>query len=180
MSSLRQRYSSVANQRKTAIARPFTLNGLGVTQDAISNYSATPTDFYFQAPNNFDFFISTLILEIADNSSFTQDGYGGIPALTNGIKFFIERNGVKNFFTDPIAFKTNGELITQSNEFEIIPFAGGAQAIVYRLDFSLFADASWLNGDNADKLGVTVNDNFTSLPFHRFSVLGSTQGPKAR
>lgn len=180
MSSLRNNYSEISEQRRTGLTRGLSEDGLNTNYNAIGDYSVTPVEFFVQPPVNFDYFISEIILEVADNAQLAQNRYGGIPALPIGIEFFVERNGERNTLTEPNFIKTNGELLSRSNGFDIVQFDGGIDAIIYRLDLSLIANPTWLNGDTNDKFGVTLNDDFTALPFHQFSVLGSTQGPKAR
>tara|TARA_R110000851_G_scaffold43447_4_gene107422 strand:+ start:232 stop:774 length:543 start_codon:yes stop_codon:yes gene_type:complete len=179
MSSLRNNYSKISNQRKLGLGRSFTLEGDGVTIDALGDYSAAPVDFFVQPPPNFDFYLSEIILELSDNSGLTRSNYGGISELPVGIKTFVLRNGVRIPGTNPEAIKNNGGLIINSSSFEVIPFSGSTQTLLFRLKFSETAEPTYLNGNNGDRFGITLNDDFTGLSDHQFAFLGYTQGPKS-
>ena len=178
MSSLRNIHAELTNKPFAPFSETFTLNGDEVTENAIGDYSAAPVDFYVAPPVGVIWEMSVIKLEIGDNGAIAHDNYGGIPALINGIQFFSEKGGVRTVTTVP-PIKSNSRLITASTHLEVLPFDGGVESLIFEFDFSSFADSILLNGDTDDKYGVILNDNFSTLVAHHFSVLASTQGVRS-
>lgn len=179
MSSLRKKYDKIASQPRTPLTISMSQNGDNATFNAIGDYSGTPVRFYSTALPNRDFLINRITIEVSDNGTLSRSNYGAISGgLTNGIQFYIIQNGVETIISNPPLIKSNSDYLDSSNVFQIIDFGASDDSIFYGLDFSQFADPVVINGDNGDQFGVILNDNFTTLVAHKFSLLASTLGPK--
>lgn len=138
----------------------------------IGNYSAAPTDFYYSPPTNTKYHISSVLIQISDNATFNQIDYGGMAALTNGIKFYIQEG------TTPTVPLLSGVIVKQNNDWLgltgdvlLTTFSGTAQTL--GVSFNLFKDfGEDLELLSTSKFIVRLNDDFTSLVAHRFILRG--------
>ncbi len=178
MSSLRKTYDTLSDQNRSPASVIMSQNGLNVNFEAIGDYSGAPQKFFFKAVPNRKFAVSRITVEVSDNGTLGRSNYGSISGgLTNGIQFYTFIDGVETIISNPPLIKANGDYLSASNVFEIVNFDGGTDSVFYALDFSQFADPVVLNGDNADEFGIILNDDFTTLVAHKFTLLTSTQGP---
>lgn len=178
MSSLRKMYDTLSHQSRAPAAVILSKDGLNVDFEANGDYSGAPQKFLFQAVPNRKFAVSRITVEVSDNGTLGRNNYGSINnGLNNGIVFYTVINGVETIISNPPLIKTNGDYLSASNVFEIVNFDGGVDSVFYALDFSQFADPVVLNGDLGDMFGVILNDNFSTLVAHKFTLLTSTQGP---
>jgi hypothetical protein len=83
-------------------------DGLGA-YNLNGNYSAAPTDFYYQTTSKYDLY--SILIVISDNATFNQIDYGAIVGgVTNGVKFFIKPNGAAEVpLLSGVAVKQNHE-----------------------------------------------------------------------
>ena len=155
--------------RPTQFFLTATGDGLG-TYNLIGNYSAAPTDFYYQATTNY--YIQTLLIIISDNANFNQTDYGARAALTNGVKIFIKPNGLAEIpLLSGIAFKQNFEWHTVTPEVRLTSFAGLAQTL--SIDFDLVVDYGMpIMLSPGDRFIIRLNDDFTTLVSHTFGLRG--------
>lgn len=178
MSSLRERHDVIANQRKVSTDQALSLNGDGVTFDMIGDYSGAPVEFYYQAPPNFIYLVGAIALTVSDNTGFDSAEYGGALALVNGLRFYIEVDGVKTFLTRDDPVKNNSDLALNSSSFRLFDWSNNDNTAEFQLDFTRYADELPIDGDRNGRFGVELNDNFTALTYHRMTVDGATKGPK--
>jgi hypothetical protein len=145
-------------------------DGLG-TFNLIGDYSATPTDFYFETTYKFD--IYSLIITISDNAKFNQIDYGAIPGgLTNGVGFFAKQVGIPEFrLLNTVNIKQNYEYLSFIEETRLTQFDGTPQTMQFVLDVeNVFGIPFTLNA--GDRFIVRLNDNFTTLVSHTFGIKG--------
>jgi len=151
----------------------LSLDGLGVTTNAIGDYSGTPARFMVKTVEA-DLHPARLLIQINDADA-QYNTYGNIAALTNGVLIQVEREltpGVYTFFQPllagipikqtldwftagvfgvPIGDTTTG--LTKGSQF-VIPLPN---------DFVLL---------HAEKMVLTVylNDDFSGLDNHQFQI----------
>lgn len=150
-------------------------NGLQTgTIDAIGNYSASPTDFYYTASARFE--IYSLIVNISDSSKFNQVFYGGMAAgLTNGIKFFADIGGgieLPLLRSEVVPVKQNFQWLSIASRADLTSFDGTAQTLsVYFNILDSYGRTFQL--DAGQTFIVRLNDDFTGLTGHTFILRGT-------
>lgn len=141
----------------------FNLNG---------NYSATPTDFFYTSPANTYTFIKTVSVQISDASDFLQGYYGGIAlsgGLANGVKFFINNGSIDIPLLSGFTFRTNNDWYGLTSHIQLQTFSAASQTLT--IDFKPVEDYGCpLFLDAGISFKVRLNDDFTGLILHRFSI----------
>jgi len=141
------------------------------TYNLNGDYSAAPTDFYYQATTNY--YIQTLLMSISDNANFNQTDYGAISGgLTNGIKFFIKPNGLSEIpLLSGVAFKQNYEWLSVTPDSKLTSFAGLAQTLT--VDFNVTTEYGMpIKLGAGDRFIARLNDNFSTLVAHTIGLRG--------
>lgn len=85
----------------------FNLDG---DSDMNKNGSVNPLEFYVKASENFDIWVKTIFVEIADGGSPALNKFGSLPELTNGVEwlYFNQKQGE---YTLHEGIKNNKEFI---------------------------------------------------------------------
>lgn len=143
------------------------LKDSGGSLDANVDGSVTPVTFLYKPPAGKRFVCGRMLFYMEDNSVFSSDNFGSIPALTNGVS--ICYNGVETR-----NWKTNMDVITTMYDNEVPPsFATEQKAMAGRLSFTKMAgNVRGLNVLETDGFEVKIQDNLGSLTHLRFSVQG--------
>jgi hypothetical protein len=157
--------------------RFLTNDGTGNTGifNLIGNYSAAPTDFYYQPPDDFNIFSLRITIS---GSSLRRDDYGSINnGLTNGIQFWL-RNLVNEEarLIHHENIKNNQDWLVVGTDSRVSNFSGNDQVLI--IDFNvidLFGMAFMIPKNY--KFIVRLNDNFTGLTNHTYSLRGILQQP---
>jgi len=168
------------NRGDYVVRRPFEhyldTNGDGTgINNAIGDYSAAVTDFYYAPAIGESVDITKLILHVADKAAFAFDGYGGLAAgtVTNGIQILFERLGVIVLqLTNGVPITKNVDFVHLNTDYSLISFASNYQASSVSFDTESFDTPLQMHGDLGDKLIVRLNDNFTGLDDHHFIAYG--------
>jgi len=136
----------------------------GVSNDMRVDGSSTNVDFSINADADFDYFIKSLSIKLADQSATLQK-FGNLTALTNGVEF-IWKSIRLGELTIHDGIKDNLEFFRLSNGGyvpQIIDLSGGgADAIVVYVDLSLLFGNPWgvrLEKGTTDQLIFKVRDN---------------------
>lgn len=154
--------SIVGNVNYTPIYANF---ASGSTTNLTGNYSGGATDFSYTAIND-NTIIEQIKIVMSDNGAFRIRGFARITGagtpLTNGINFFIDKTSKENFITN---IKRTDDLFTLSDS---TPFY--SSNLNNHVFHGIIKCRVLLN--TGQSIGVTLNDNFTGLVSHRYSVSG--------
>lgn len=184
--SAQDHYQSVEAEPVTRT--PFSMfltntgDGTGTNFRAIADYSGASADEWYVAPAAGEVMVVTnLRLLIADGSALANSGWGNLAALPNGIEIKQRRTpGSPTDVFDLLAGKgpitTLGALqrhmTIDDNLSGALAWTGSAQAS-FELNFAQrFGFGLRLVGDDADYIGVTLQDDFTGLVDMTFLVWG--------
>lgn len=149
----------------------------GTTQgahNANGNYAVTGGEFYIQPPNGTIYRLFRLLISIGDANIASSDTYGQVTALSNGVGFWTEINGVRSYLHDNRTVKTNGDYNEFMYDFncDSLSLGQGTDYCSGRWTFDKAGTVIRLNGTTGDKFIVTVNDTLTGLVHHHFIVQG--------
>ena len=142
--------------------------------------SITPVEFYVAPDPGYYWSVDEIQLVIADGGSPDWDDYGNIIGpLPNGCTFFAEYDGVRIDFP-PI--QRNTDYMTSASGFQFFELAGGGtgpRIMMYNELLTKHAPPAQYNflfdGDSAggDRFGFVVNDDLTTLDYHRCRAKGA-------
>jgi len=153
----------------------FSTNGDGTgTINAVGNYAAAATEFKLAPPAGERYEVGCVLITIKDSGSLDADLYGNGVALTNGIDFHLEENGVNilDLFAGQTV-KTNANWASHTFEYSVITHGSGDNFIIAKWKVcEALGEALSLDGDDNEELILTLNDNFTGLTGHTFLAHG--------
>ena len=164
----------IAGYRSPALRLEQFLDTVGDESGDISakgNY-ATATDIFIQPPSSQAYEIARLHVFIQSAGVIASGKYGDIAALTNGIKVIIEHDG-NEILLNKAAVKTHDDWAGLCHDSVALNYGATAgKAIAIRWSFWKSDANIWLNGSTLDKLIMRLEDNLSTLVFHRFFVEG--------
>jgi len=146
-------------------------NPLNNSADANVDGSVTPVKFEYTSENRYSF-IYRLIVYVED-AGIRAALYGGISALTNGIKVeVIEADGttVKLDLLDSDTVNSNGEWASVCYDVAFHTFPSGHDAMAVRWTFPRAGSPLILGPGEIFR--VTIQDNLTALTKQHFFVEG--------
>lgn len=148
------------------------LDGTG-TQNATGNYSGVGNEeyFYLESPANSAYEIHLIVISVLAPTIVDIEDYGGIAALSTGYKFskFDGSNNVIHNITELIVNNDDLAALSQQTDGVLSGLGGGTNDIeVFRL--SLDEIGGPLVIQNGDRFGVLLNDDFSGLAGHKFTV----------
>lgn len=146
-------------------------NGTGTTE-ATGNYSVTPQSFKYTAPSGWAE-IQRIIVMIQDTGAFDIEEYGNGVALTNGIRVFLrdsEDNVIQEYTSFPI--KSNGDWAGHCHDFNHFDFGTGDEVGTIRWTFAKSGQPIIVKLDQGEYFEVLLNDDFSGLNKHRFTIQG--------
>lgn len=160
----------------------FTDNGNSTgSNDMRVDGGTTPTDFYIEAGNDFDTYVKTIAIVIADvNASLNT--FGNIAALTNGVEFswvtadkgtVIIHEGLQTNFDFVRLAVGQPSFGSTTNAFRASNISGSSEGYIPTVDFSITFGLPWglrLRKDSTDRLVFKVQDNVTAID--AFNVIG--------
>jgi hypothetical protein len=142
--------------------------------------SVTDQIFYVSSHPDYDIFIQSIILVIAD-SAVAHSNYGNVSALTNGVDLIFQESGEETFLLKEA--KTGGQVLVQSGLN--VPFGDGAtvneltnwtgttDAQVIQWPVATFVpNGLRLGRGNKDRIEFQVHDDLTGLTEHTLRVFG--------
>lgn len=151
----------------------FSEDGLGVTTNAVGDYSAG-LEYWELRPGPTEVFrVHSIIVTIKDKQVRDVSKYGALAALTNGITFqLVDGVGgaavILSTFTAGESIKSNGDWVGFSWKMDV--YAGGNPGVVMfgRGVADFFGDGIQLDGSADIALRMVLNDDFTGLTSHHF------------
>ena len=145
-------------------------NGTG-TNNAIGDYSSAAEEFYFQPSSGETYSISRMIVTIEDTSGFSAQEYGNLgAALTNGITIKVMDGETVDQNLTEVPIIKNGQWPMYCHDSTLHTYGAGDEVLTSRWTFAKSGQS--LNLSSAQKLVVTLNDDFTGLISHRFLIQG--------
>ncbi len=148
------------------------LNGTGA-HDIIGNYGVA-NRFYYESKSDYTD-IHKLTVYIEDTTVFSADEYGGGPALINGIKFYVFRQGKGEIIINSLeTIKQNSDWGIFAKDINYLGSVFGAGNKVLTINFSLNGEggARPLRLRYGERFGIIVEDNLTPLIHHFFTLTG--------
>jgi len=135
--------------------------------------STNPIDYQLVADQNFDIFITKILIVIED-SKVKEDKYGSIASLTNGVDLLTFESGTENYLIE--AGKNYGQLKAQTGDTgsEVKIKSTGAEIGVVSINLSDFVPGGVRIGRKSkDRISFIVNDDLTGLDSHTIYFLGN-------
>ena len=148
--------------------------------DATGDYSSVNETIFCGPPAGDEWLAYRVIVSIEGSSgNFQPSKYGDLSALSNGviIRFSEDPTGSSRSTSLDL---TDGEPIHSLAEWAALSHevtnhgisVSGDDEVTIDFDFGHFGGPVRLIGDNGDRLEVFLQDNFTGLVEHRFSLQG--------
>lgn len=141
--------------------------GLGTT-NAIGNY-LTPTRFKLNPQAGELIVVHELHIYIEDGGTLDSGFYGNGLTLVNGIRVEVIQNGVVSGLTNNNVM-TNAHWTRVTFNSQVLTFGIGNAALAFKWDIGATMVPLALSA--GDELAVILNDNFTGLINHSFSMRG--------
>lgn len=158
------------------------LDGTGVTS-MLANGAIDNKDFHIKALKNYDIYINTIQVVVADAGSI-MNKFGNLPVLTNGIEFYYF-NQKTGKYTIEQSIKTNFEFLRISNfepafgtandAFMLTNVSGASEAYVINIDLEDVFGLQWglkLQSNSLDRVGFIIKDDITGLDLMDCKVYG--------
>ncbi len=156
----------------------------GSTSIGNGNYSGSSSDFVYQVPEGKIAAIARVVITITCDTTILPGKYGDGNALTNGIVPKIldsNDNLVRYLISNTVSssvgestgyIKKNIDWSAVCYDFKIIPDSGvsAADLALFRWTFARAGTPIILS--NQEKICFTLNDDFTGLSDHRFTLQG--------
>lgn len=159
--------------RKKPIFRLLDTTGDGTgTTEATGDYSSTPASFRISDTEGWGI-IHRMIVYIEDGGSFDSGRYGNGLQLTNGVRVYI-RDADDEILAELTSFPvtTNGEWQGQCHDYIHSSYGTGNELASIRWTFSKSGQPAEVRFDQGEYLEVYLNDDFSDLVKHRFTVQG--------
>lgn len=129
------------------------------------NGATTNVPFYIAADDDFDYFVKTISIKVADAGA-TLDKFGNLSALTNGVEFkwFNQKTGDLIIHE---GFKTNISFFRLTPQNPVITdlSGAGADSIIVYCDLARLFGNPWglrLVKGTTDRISFTVKDNLST------------------
>ncbi len=148
-------------------------DGSGSTNCA-ANFSGALTKFTIKNLNGKSIEVGLFNILLADDANFLQDKYAGLNALTNGISVKYKRAGVIYDLLQGAKIKKTIDWIGHQTSRGETYLMQDASHMTMKFQFAFdraFAQPIALQNLN-DEFYVELNDDFSALIAHQFSVSG--------
>jgi len=142
------------------------------TYDAIGDYSVTPQSFKITDTTGWGV-ITRMMIMLEDSGSFDSGLYGNGLALTNGVRIYLKNSSdevLQEYTSFPI--KTNGEWAGHCYDLNYFNWGSGNEVATIRWTFSNSGQPIEVHFNEGEYLEVYLNDDFSGLVKHRFTVQG--------
>ena len=133
-----------------------------------------PVEYWVQAMTGERLAIGKVCIQIVDDGTFTAQGYGALPSLTNGIQIFNTRSGFKIDVTGPLVVKGVADWARFSSNYQLATFGSGANYFSMEWDLANQGNPYGLILEEGDRLGFRVRDDLSGLIGH-YAVCHGTQ-----
>lgn len=161
-----------ALNKATFFTSPLLLNN---DNNAIADYSSGVTEFsYTNLSSTEKIFIGDLVIKIQDDGPFNLNNYGNIgTTASNGLNIYYTSatGATKNYIvgtTYPV--QKNSDYFNYTTDINLINNDTGASLMNINLNFQ--KNHSNVQLGTGDKIAVELNDDFTNLTEHTFSITG--------
>lgn len=149
----------------------------GLAADGTNLEMIGAADKYYAGPADGKYWVLHRgILYIEDATTMTVSTYGGISALTNGVKLYTTTGGPDGTqavdLTGGESIHNNGEWSGLCYDVQFTSPGNGNDVLSARYTFSKAGRPLILNGNNSDKIVMQTQDSHTGLVSHRFLVQG--------
>lgn len=144
------------------------------SNDMRVNGATTNVQFYITADANYDYYIKTISIKLADAGA-VLDKFGNITALTNGVEFKWTSQKIGDLIIHE-GIKNNIEFFRLSSQNPVITdlSGAGADSIIVDVDLSRLFGMPYgirLVKGSTDKISFTVKDNL-SAGLDEFNIIG--------
>jgi len=159
---------------KTYLVQHLTSTGVsGGTDDATGDYSGGQEIFYIQPPAGTVYRIARLLVFVRD-SKVNADDYG---AITSGLSTGIgvrtqDDSGTLIDLVDGDKVQTSAEWAHHCYDATALAWGAGNEFLTVRWTFAKSGTVLRLDGDQNERLEVTLDDDMTGLLAHQFLVQG--------
>lgn len=169
---------SANGQVLPTLFRYMSLDGDGVTFEATGDYSAGSGVEFYAAPASAEtWMISHITIQVTDSGSMDAGSYGNGITLTNGIRVVqvFDQDAVPSAsgeidLTPDFPVLTNSEWSRYTGDFSLNEYGSGDEALTW---VYVLPQIIKLDGLKGQRLGIRLNDDFTNLNHHTFSVQGA-------
>lgn len=160
--------------RQKAIYQLMSSNGDGTgVIDAIGDYSVTPMSMKITSSEAERVEIHRMLVGIQDSGAFDAVKYGNGVELTNGIHLqLMDSEGAVLERYTPEAVKTNAAWAFMCHDFNHLNFGTGDEVGTVRWTFTKAGQPIVINFGAGEYLEILLNDDFTGLTHHFFTVEG--------
>lgn len=166
---------SSTGPQKNLISQHLSLSGDGVgTVDFIGDYSSVADIAYIQPPASTIYRVARMIIYIEAGSGFRAERYGNLSgALANGIHVHVENDGGTIVdLTSGFPIKTNGAWGHACFDVDLKTWGAGDEMLLARWTFQRSGQFIRLDGDENERLEISLDDDFTGLVHHKFLIQG--------
>lgn len=145
-------------------------DGTGLT-NGVGNYAAGAIELKYTPPTGRLFQLTALFASLITKANLTSTGYGGLAAaLTNGVILRIQTLGR---MIDTYTFKQNYDYQLLATNYSVTNYTAGKDGLKVGFAYDdIRASGLVLDGNQGDYVSFTLNDDFTSLDQHEFSIAG--------
>lgn len=143
--------------------------------DAVTDYSGTPLQYYYEPASSKNVAITDLTVQITHGSEFADDKYGGLTALSPGIELKVlagsNMSSTALDLLDGAKITNNADWARIAERFEVADYGVtvGGRTLHARLHWS---SPIVLNGADSDRLAVIINGVCNALTDHSFFAQG--------
>ena len=161
-------------EQKPIISRLLDIVGDGSGSTVgVGDFSVTPRSLKITPPAGKIYRISRLVVKIKDNGSIDAAKYGNGQTLTTGIIVKeTDLGGDKNALTGQQNILTNADWGLYCFDTDVKPWGTGDEYLFVRWTFSKSGQFIRLVGDNSESLEIVLNDDFSGLTEHSFTIQG--------
>ena len=163
------------NPSEIKIYRSYLRNDAGSEDMRVNASLSSPVDFYIEAASDFDRYIDTISIVIADAGASLND-FGSINALSNGIEIFYEDSALGDVVIAD-SLKSNFEMLrlcaggvhgigSGANAYRANNVEGNSEGFLMYLDFSQVFGIPWgvkLDANSTKRLVVRIKDNTSGV-----------------
>jgi len=163
-----------STSRRLPIFQLLSSNGDGTgTADATGNYSSTPLSLKCSRSYGWAH-IARMIVMIQDGGTFDAELYGNGIVLTNGIRVYV-KNASDAVLWEMTSFPiiSNSDWAGHCHDYNYSESIGVGDSVAsIRWTFDKAGQQCIVKFDQGEYLEVYLNDDFSGLTHHRFTVQG--------
>ena len=146
----------------------------GSTSNAIGDYSGAVSKFVFAPESGRVAEIERMIVYVSDVGTFPSNKYGWNLVLTNGIKVYV-RDANDDIMLDLTAghkIVKNADWSAMCYDVDFVDGGAGEDSMAVRWTFAKSGAPLYLKGRVGHYLSVELNDDFSDLVEHHFTIQG--------